>query len=96
MRAAMPSRPAWRQVVPDIRQVETAECGLACLAMIAVYHGQHTDLATLRRQYPISLKGTTLAGLIDMAERMGLAGRPLRLEPASLARLHLPAVLHWT
>jgi ATP-binding cassette subfamily B protein RaxB len=95
MRAAMPSRPAWRQVVPDIRQVETAECGLACLAMIAVYHGQQTDLATLRRQYPISLKGTTLAGLIDMAERMGLAGRPLRLEPASLARLHLPAVLHW-
>ena len=37
--------------------------------------------------YPVSLKGTTLAGLIDTAERMGLAGRPLRLEPASLARL---------
>jgi ATP-binding cassette subfamily B protein RaxB len=95
MSAVMRPRPTWRRTLPDIRQVETAECGLACLTMIAMFHGQQTDLATLRRQHPVSLKGTTLAGLIDIAERMGLAGRPLRLEPASLARLSLPAVLHW-
>ena len=81
--------------VPDIRQSEAAECGLACLAMIAAYHGQRSDLASLRRRYPVSLKGMTLAGVIQAAERMGLAGRPLRLEPASLPRLRLPAILHW-
>lgn len=63
--------------------------------MIAAYHGRQSELASLRRQHPVSLKGTTLASLIDIAERMDLAGRPLRLEPASLARLSLPAVLHW-
>jgi ATP-binding cassette subfamily B protein RaxB len=81
--------------VPDLRQSEAAECGLACLAMIAAYHGRHTDLASLRRRYPVSLKGMTLIGLMDAAGRMGLAGRPLRLEPESLPKLRLPAILHW-
>ena len=30
--------------LPDIRQAEAAECGLACLAMVSGYHGQHLDL----------------------------------------------------
>jgi ATP-binding cassette subfamily B protein RaxB len=81
--------------IPDIRQSEAAECGLACLTMIASYHGQRTDLATLRRRYPVSLKGMTLVGVIEAAQRIGLVGRPLRLEPESLARLRLPAILHW-
>jgi ATP-binding cassette subfamily B protein RaxB len=88
-------RPMWRRVVPDIRQAEAAECGLACLAAIAAYHGQHSDLASLRRRHTVSMKGTTLGGLMAIAERMGLSARPLRLEPVSLPRLSLPAVLHW-
>ena len=91
----MTGRSFWRRGVPDIRQAEAAECGLACLAMIAAYHGQRLDLATLRRRYPVSLKGMTLGGVIEAAERMGLSGRPLRLEPISLTRLRLPAILHW-
>ncbi|HUB13751.1 MAG TPA: peptidase domain-containing ABC transporter [Acetobacteraceae bacterium] len=80
---------------PDIRQAEAAECGLACLTMIAAFYGQRTDLAGLRRRYPVSLKGMTLVGLIEAAQRIGLAGRALRLEPENLARLRLPAILHW-
>ena len=84
------------RAIPDIRQSEAAECGIACLAhMIVVVHGQRTDLASVRRRYPVSLKGMTLVGVIEAAARMGLAGRPLRLEPVSLARLRLPAILHW-
>ena len=30
--------------LPVILQTESAECGLACLAMIAHYHGYLTDL----------------------------------------------------
>ena len=43
-----------------VRQVEAAECGLACLAMVAGWHGLDTDMTTLRRRFPISLKGATL------------------------------------
>lgn len=81
--------------IPDIRQSEAAECGLACLTMIAAHYGQRTDLASLRRRYPVSLKGMTLVGLIEAAQRIGLVGRALRLEPENLARLRLPAILHW-
>jgi ATP-binding cassette subfamily B protein RaxB len=88
-------RCAWLRSVPDIRQAEAAECGLACLGMVAWYHGHETDLGSLRRRYPVSLKGMTLAGLMAAAERLGLAGRPLRLELGKLKELRLPAILHW-
>jgi ATP-binding cassette subfamily B protein RaxB len=84
-----------RRSLPLIRQTEAAECGLACLAMVASYHGHRTDLNSLRRRYPVSLKGVTLRDLIEIAARLGLAGRPLRIELDHLSQLRLPAILHW-
>jgi len=81
--------------LPEIRAVAAAECGLACLAMIASYHGRESDLNTLRRQHPISLNGATLAMVMDIAAKLGLAGRPLRLEMGHLRSLRTPAILHW-
>ncbi|HEX7287077.1 MAG TPA: peptidase domain-containing ABC transporter [Candidatus Angelobacter sp.] len=76
-------------------QTEAAECGLACLAMIAGYHGLHMDLADLRRRFSISLRGVTLAHLIRFADRLGFACRPLRLEMEDLPWLKTPCILHW-
>jgi ATP-binding cassette, subfamily B, bacterial CvaB/MchF/RaxB len=81
--------------LPEIRQAAATECGLACLAMIASYYGQHRDLNALRREYPVSLKGATLAMVMDIAAKLGLAGRPLRLEMEQLPSLRTPAILHW-
>ena len=83
------------QRLPMLQQTEAAECGLACLAMISSYHGQRVDMNTLRRRYPISLKGVTLRGLIQIANHMDLACRALRFELEHLAKLRLPAILHW-
>jgi ATP-binding cassette subfamily B protein RaxB len=84
-----------RRAVPEIRQSEAAECGLACLAMVLGYHGHDVDLGTLRRRHPTSLNGMTMRGLITMASRMELTTRALRLEPEQLGQLKLPAILHW-
>ena len=81
--------------LPMIRQSEAAECGLACVAMIACFHGYRTTLSSLRTAHSISLKGSTLKSLIEIADRLGLSARPLRLEPDSLGKLNLPCVLHW-
>jgi ATP-binding cassette, subfamily B, bacterial CvaB/MchF/RaxB len=81
--------------LPEIRQAAASECGLACLAMVASFYGRQTDLGTLRRQYPVSLKGATLAMVMEIAARLGLAGRPLRLEIEHLRGLRVPAILHW-
>jgi ATP-binding cassette, subfamily B, bacterial CvaB/MchF/RaxB len=84
-----------RKSVPEIRQSEAAECGLACLAMVLGYHGHDTDLGTLRRRHPTSLNGTTMRSLMSTASRMELSTRALRLEPEQLGQLKCPAILHW-
>lgn len=80
---------------PMIHQSEAAECGLACLAMVAGRHGLQTDMATLRRRFSLSLKGATLKTVMQIAETVGFNARPLRAEIDDLRRLALPVVLHW-
>ncbi|WP_051362158.1 peptidase domain-containing ABC transporter [Solimonas soli] len=86
---------SWRKRVPLVLQTEAAECGLACLSMVAGYYGQHSDLAALRSRFSVSLKGTTLASLAQTAEALGLTARPVKLELDDLPELRLPCVLHW-
>lgn len=87
----------WRRGsrLPLILQTEGAECALACLAMVASFHGQRCDLAELRARFSLSLKGATMADLVRMAAQLGLASRALRAEPEHLAQLQLPCILHW-
>jgi ATP-binding cassette subfamily B protein RaxB len=84
-----------RSRVRLVRQTEVAECGLACLAMVARYHGLDIDLASLRRRFAPSLRGASLKSLISMADRLALAPRAVKLPLDQLANLHMPAVLHW-
>src|ERR1700728_3942100 len=81
--------------LPLLLQTEATECGLACIGMVAGFHGHNTDLGTLRRRFPVSLKGVTLAMLIQVANRLGLVTRPLKLDVRHLPQLRLPCVLHW-
>ena len=81
--------------LPVFLQTEAAECGLASLGMVAAFHGHRIDLAALRRRFTVSLKGATLAHLMQAAGRLQLAPRPLRLELEELPRLRMPCILHW-
>jgi ATP-binding cassette subfamily B protein RaxB len=84
-----------RRRTPIVEQSEAGECGLACLAMVAGFHGQAIDLPTLRERFGTSLKGTTLKQLMAIAEALGFNARPVRAELDDLPQLTLPAVLHW-
>jgi ATP-binding cassette, subfamily B, bacterial CvaB/MchF/RaxB len=81
--------------VKIVYQGESSECGLACLAMVASYHGQPWTLAQLRSRFNPSLRGLHLGGLIGIARSIGLPCRALRTEPELLSALALPAILHW-
>ncbi len=85
----------WGAQLPMVTQTEAAECGLACLAMIAGYHGQPCEIAELRRRLSVSLKGVNLKHLVGMAERLGFASRPVSLELDELRLLNTPCILHW-
>jgi len=81
--------------LPMILQTEAAECGLACMAMIAAHHGLQSDLPTLRQRFSVSLKGVTLADMVRLAGQLQLNARALRAEMVHLPELATPCVLHW-
>lgn len=88
-------RLGWRRRVPVVLQTEAAECALACLAMIACYHGHEVDLTALRRRFSTSLRGANLARLMRDAHALGFVTRPLRLELEELGQLKTPCIVHW-
>lgn len=85
----------WSRSLPMMLQTEAAECGLACLAMVASYHGHDVDLAGLRRKFSTSLKGVILARVMTMAGQLGFTCRPLKLDMDDLRQLKTPCLLHW-
>ncbi len=81
--------------LPVILQTEAAECGLACLAMVASYYGYEIDLPGLRRKTSLSLKGANLKRVMEIAGQLKLDTRALRLEVEELRELKSPCILHW-
>ncbi len=84
-----------RRRTPVVLQTETAECGMACLAMIAGHYGHRMGLPALRKHYNVSLKGMTLHDVVHLAHKLKLSTRALRVEMDDLKNLRLPCVLHW-
>ena len=84
-----------RPRVPVILQSEAPECGIACLAMVASFHGHLTDLSAMRVRLAPSLKGITLKHIAQISEAMGMTSRGVQVPLESLGKLSLPAVLHW-
>ena len=78
-----------------VLQSQAAECGLACLTMVAQSFGQGIDLASMRQRFPTTVKGASLQQLIAHAAALGYNSRPLRLELAELGELQTPCILHW-
>jgi ATP-binding cassette, subfamily B, bacterial CvaB/MchF/RaxB len=84
----------WGKRLPMLLQMESAECGIACLAMVAGYHGMHVELSDLRRRFGMTQMGATLVDLTRVADALGFATRPLRLELDEVTQLALPCIIH--
>lgn len=76
-------------------QGEVAECGLACIVMLAQMVGKNFELAELRERFPISTAGASLAQLVDILEAYGIKAYPVQFERDSVADLPMPAILHY-
>lgn len=76
-------------------QSEASECGIACLTMIANFHGNNLLLRQMRNLLPASQQGLSLRQIIQYAHTLGLSSRALKLELEELSQLQTPAILHW-
>ena len=84
-----------RRRLPLVLASEAAECGLACIAMVARYHGHDMDLNGLRQRFTLSMSGISLRSLMGLADQLGFSTRPLRVELSALSKVQFPAILHW-
>lgn len=78
-----------------VLQVEAAECALACLTMVANYHGHRVTLSALRTRFGYSPRGLGLRELAEYANSLGLETCTLRVNVAYLREQKGPTVLHW-
>ena len=65
-------------------QNETAECGMACIAMVASHFRKNQELSDLRKQYNSSLGGSRLSDLISIlivSGKLGEVHYSLKLSP---------------
>jgi len=81
--------------VPFVPQMEAAECGAACLAMVLGAHGRHAPLSEVREACGVTRDGTTALAVLRAGERFGLAGDGVKADLGDLRLLPLPAILHW-
>lgn len=81
---------------PHYPQQETADCGPACLRMIAQYYGHSYSLEMLRSHSFISREGVSMLGISDAAEYLGMHTLGVKITFEQLANeAVLPCILHW-
>ena len=83
---------------PFIQQNSEEDCGAACIAMIAKYHGRRFSITRVREAVGTGQLGTTLLGLRRGAESLGLharSGKAADNALDNLGKLPLPAIIHW-
>ena len=81
--------------IPFVQQLQAAECGAACLAMVLSYYGREVRVNEIREAAGIGLDGIDALSLLRSAERYGLRGRGLKLGVDDLEYLPKGSILHW-
>ena len=77
-------------------QLDSKDCGPACLQMIAGYYGRMVSLQLLRERAHITRNGVSMIGIIDAAESIGLSSFGTKLTFNQLAmEVTLPCIVHW-
>jgi ATP-binding cassette subfamily B protein len=93
--AAAATAPKPPRRFPHVYQLDEADCGAACLAMVCRYFGKKVALSRIREVVHTSTDGTSLAGITAGAAELGLAARAVRASKSRLDELPLPAIVHW-
>ncbi len=81
---------------PHFQQQEAADCGPACLRMIAKYYGKLYSAEMLRKRCFISREGVSLLGISDAAESIGFRTVGVQISFQQLVEdAVFPCILHW-
>jgi ATP-binding cassette subfamily B protein len=83
-----------RRIRP-VLQMESADCGAACLSMALAAHGKQVPLAQIRTVLDGGRDGVTALDIVRAARAHGLEGRGHAVPADQLAGLPRGSILHW-
>ncbi|SNT62155.1 ABC-type bacteriocin/lantibiotic exporter, contains an N-terminal double-glycine peptidase domain [Streptosporangium subroseum] len=81
--------------VPVIQQNGITECGAACLAMVLAYHGRRTSQHEITERLQVGRDGLSALAIVAGALEYKLKAKAFSLDPEDLARVPMPAIVHW-
>jgi ABC-type bacteriocin/lantibiotic exporter with double-glycine peptidase domain len=81
--------------IPCIRQMEDADCGAACLAMVLGYFDKYVDLRELRDITGAGRDGVTALSIVNAARAYGLRARGVQADLGDIRHLPRGSILHW-
>ena len=77
-----------------VKQHDIKDCGAACLASIGNYYKIQIPIARIRQLASTDLRGTTILGLRQAAEKMGFKSKGIRGKWEVMTEMPLPAIAH--
>lgn len=80
--------------IPRVRQHDATDCGAACLDSVARFYGRRFPISRIRQLAGTDKRGTSVRGMIEAAQQIGLMARGVRGTFQHLATLPTPAIIH--
>lgn len=78
-----------------VRQLDSMQCGVACLSMICNHYGKNISVQTLSTICFASNEGVSLKGLSEAATLLGFNTYSCRVSISNLSESNIPCILHW-
>lgn len=76
------------------RQRDLTDCGPACIASVAAWHGTYIPVARIRQIAGTDKQGTSALGLVRAFEAIGMTAKGVRCKAESLHHIPFPAIAH--
>lgn len=77
-----------------IKQLDSSDCGAACIASICAYFGLEIPI-TLIRQYACTGKnGTSILGIVEAFKKVGIVGKGVMADIKAIIAISRPVIAH--
>ena len=81
--------------VKFIHQLESTDCGPACISMVANFHNKNIDSSEIKDLCSITRMGVSVQDIINGSKKIGFDSTGLKLTLSELEEIPLPAILYW-
>lgn len=87
--------PLLSEKIKFFHQLESIDCGPACLAMVCSYYKKNYSVEQIKKGCAITRMGVSVHDIAVGAKKIGFDAKVVRLTPEQLEQVNLPVILFW-